>query len=227
MIKSESMPTNTSPDVSAVSRDVSQEIENSSPDSPSPIDVDFPYVPSQAEELQHMAIEKPKEESVFATLIGLVHDVRKMQTKSGGMMLMATVESVGFDFKLVVFPRDYETYESKVVEDMIVVVDGRLKFDTERDEISISPGGAFGKKREPTGSIKSFSISQFHDFAGKKDEVQVARNENGTIRNGGMSEDNRYFIDVPSYWTKDDLLDLKDFLERSPVGLIPVWIRVQ
>ncbi len=108
--------------------------------SPAPIDADDTYVPTQAEELQHMAIEKVKEESIFATLIGLVHDVRKMQTKSGAMMLMATVESVGFDFKLVIFPRDYEVYEKKVIEDMIVVVDGRLKFDTERDEISISPG---------------------------------------------------------------------------------------
>lgn len=97
-------------------------------------------------------------------------------------MLMATVESVGFDFKLVIFPRDYEMYEKKVIEDMIVVVDGRLRFDTERDEISISPGGAFGKKREPAGSIKSFSISQFHDFAGKKAEKQLSRNENGTLR---------------------------------------------
>ncbi len=188
------------------------------------------YVPTQAEELQHMAIEKVKEESVFATLIGLVHDVRKMQTKSGGMMLMATVESVGFDFKLVIFPRDYEAYEKKVIEDMIVVVDGRLKFDTERDEISISPGWAFGKKREPAGSIKSFSISQFHEFAGKKAEKQIARNENGTLRmiltDPSEPADPRYFIDIPAYWTKSDLLDLKDFLEHSPVGLIPIWIRV-
>lgn len=33
-------------------------------------------------------------------------------------------------------------------------------------------------------------------------------------------------IEVPSFWTKDDLLDLKVFLEQSPVGPIAVWIRV-
>ena len=198
--------------------------------SPVLIDPDDTYIPTQAEELQHMAIEKVKEESIFATLIGLVHDVRKIQTKSGGMMLMATIESVGFDFKLVIFPRDYEAYEKKVIEDMIVVVDGRLRFDTERDEISISPGWAFGKKREPAGSIKSFSISQFHDFAGKKAEKQIARNENGTLKVASSEPweptDLRYFIDIPAYWTKSDLLDLRDHLEHSPVGLIPVWIRV-
>ena len=36
----------------------------------------------------------------------------------------------------------------------------------------------------------------------------------------------QYFIDIPPYWTKDDLLDLKDHLGTLEVGLVPVWIRV-
>lgn len=158
----------------------SEEVENTTP---TPDNTDIPPVPESDEVIEAPVVEKAKEENIFATLIGLVHDVRKMQTKSGGMMLMATIESVGFDFKLVIFPRDYETYENKVIEDMIVVVDGRLRFDTERDEVSISPGAAFGKKRaDSAGSIKSFSISQFHHFAGKQEEKQLARNEDGTIQ---------------------------------------------
>lgn len=35
-----------------------------------------------------------------------------------------------------------------------------------------------------------------------------------------------YYIDIPPYWTKADLLDLKDYLSTLTVGLIPVWIRV-
>lgn len=35
-----------------------------------------------------------------------------------------------------------------------------------------------------------------------------------------------YFIDVPTYWTKMDLLDLKDYLSTLEIGLTPVWIRV-
>jgi hypothetical protein len=87
------------------------------------------------------------------------------------MMLIATVESIGFDFKLVVFSRDYEVYEKKVVEDSIVVVEGKIRFDSERDEISMSPGGGFGKK-DQAGSIKCFSISAFREMAGVKDELQ-------------------------------------------------------
>jgi hypothetical protein len=62
------------------------------------------------------------------------------------MMLMATVQSIGFDFRLIIFSRDYETYAAKIEEDTIIVVDGRIRFDSERDEISVSPGGSFGKK---------------------------------------------------------------------------------
>lgn len=108
----------------------------------------------------------PSSEPVYAQLIGVVHDVRKVQTKSGGLMLIALVESIGFDFRLVVFSRDYETYEKKVLEDTIVVVNGKVKFDEENDEISISPSNGFGKKSEAEGSIKCFSIGAFRDMAG-------------------------------------------------------------
>lgn len=36
----------------------------------------------------------------------------------------------------------------------------------------------------------------------------------------------KYYIDIPAFWTKQDLLDLRDFLEKSPVGLHPIWIRI-
>lgn len=61
-------------------------------------------------------------------------------------MVMASVESAGFTFRLIVFSRDYEKYVHKIIEDTIIVVDGRVRFDTERDEISVSPGAGFGKK---------------------------------------------------------------------------------
>ncbi len=41
-----------------------------------------------------------------------------------------------------------------------------------------------------------------------------------------VQENSNYYIDIPPYWTKDDLLDLKDYLSTLEVGLVPVWIRV-
>lgn len=63
------------------------------------------------------------------------------------MMLSANVESVGFDFRIVIFPKDYDMYESKITEDTIVVVNGRVKFDHERGELSIFPSAPFGRKK--------------------------------------------------------------------------------
>lgn len=90
-----------------------------------------------------MEIDKVEDESFFATLIGLVTEVRKIQTKTGNMMLLARVDSAGFEFRLTIFSRDYEKYVNKVEEDRIIVVDGRVRFDRERDEISVSPGAGF------------------------------------------------------------------------------------
>jgi hypothetical protein len=49
-------------------------------------------------------------------------------------------------FRLTIFTRDFDTYAPKIEEDKILVIDGRVRFDKERDEISLSPGGGFGKK---------------------------------------------------------------------------------
>jgi DNA polymerase III subunit alpha len=163
--------------------------------------------------------QKEVETQLFATLIWLVTDVRKIQTKTGNMMLLATVESAWFTFRLTIFSREYETYAEKVQEDCIIVVDGRVRFDTERDEISVSPAGGYGKASGRTDAIKSFTISQFREFAG----IHIPGwGEDFSLQN----QENRYYIDIPTYWKKEDLLDLKDFLATLEPWLNPVWIRV-
>lgn len=185
-------------------------------DSPPPLDNETDAVPQE------------KEETLYATLIGLVHEVKKIQTKSWGNMLIATLESAGFFFRLTIFSRDYDTYAKKIEEDKILVVDGRLRFDRERDEISISPGGSFGKKWMSWDAIKSFTISSFRDIAlssGLVDPAAFGTNTRVDSFHTESSEE-RYMIDVPPFWTKEDLLDLRDFLEKAPVWLIPVFIRI-
>ena len=148
-----------------------------------------------------------------------------MQTKSGGMMLVAVVETIGFDFRIVIFPKDYEKYESKIEEDTIVVVDGRVKMDREAGEMSIFPSAGFGKKRmESDGAVKCFSISAFREMAFSK--MTTATNTRAPDVSDaqpfldvkiGTTEAARYIIDIPSFWTKEDLLDLRDYLENAEV----------
>ena len=138
-------------------------------------------------------------------------------------MLLATVESVGFNFRIVVFTRDYDQYVGKLNVDQIVVADGRLRFDNERGEISLSPGEGFGKKGTNTGNpIKSFTITQFHDFA-RQAGVRFKHDE----RVLEYQKQEHYTIDVPPFWGRSDLLELKDFLAEQPTGMIEVFIRIK
>lgn len=177
----------------------------------------------------HIASSSPKnttekkEETIFATLIGIVADTRSIRTKNGNMMLIATIESVGFDFQLMLFSQDYDLYAPKIAIDNIIVIDGRVRFNSERDEIVASPNTWFSKKNQSNpNAIKSFSISQFRDFAGASNtEVDISE------KNTSSQVNDRFFIDIPSYWTKSDLVELKDFLSKEAVGDISVWIRLQ
>jgi len=159
-----------------------------------------------------------EDETIYATLIWVVTESRSLQTKSWWTMLLAKVESIGFEFRLTIFSREYEKYASKILEDRIIVIDGRVRFDNERDEISVSPATSFWKKASGTDPIKSFSISEFRAFAGVND---VSKHQEQS-----SSGESRFFIDIPPYWTKEDLLDLKDFLGTIEIWLTSVWIRI-
>jgi DNA polymerase III subunit alpha len=159
-----------------------------------------------------------EDETIYATLIWVVTESRSIQTKTGWTMLLARVESVWFEFRLTIFSREYEKYASKILEDRVIVVDGRVRFDNERDEISVSPATSFWKKASGTEPIKSFSISEFRAFAWVNDVPKTKEKP--------PTSEARFFIDIPPYWTKDDLLDLKDFLGTLEVWLVSVWIRI-
>jgi hypothetical protein len=189
-------------------------------------------VSDEAESIVNLPMEEKKEESIFAQLIGIVTEVRKMQTRSWGMMMVAKVESIGFDFRIVIFPKDYEKYESKITEDTIVVANGRVKYDIERSELSLLPTAPFGKRKviDESGSVKCFSISVFRDMAdtsGMLIKPEKSPDDTSPTQEIIPQAPTKFFIDIPAFWTKEDLLDLKDYLEKAEIWLIPVWIRIQ
>ncbi len=111
---------------------------------------------------------------------------------------------------------------------MIIVVDGRIKFDHESGEVSIFPSAGFGKKRaESDGAVKCFSISVFREMAAKSGaqfatttpEKQSEKSETPFLQpsNHPAIQLSSHIIDIPSFWTKDDLLDLRDYLEKAEV----------
>ena len=160
--------------------------------------------------------EKKDEEK--ATLIGLVSEVHHIPTKSGQMMIIAVVQSVGFDFRVIVFGRDYDIYKEKLIEDTIVVVDGKLRFDEERGEVSLSPITPYYKTGEKvvSNSVKTFTITQFQDFV-ESSGVSIATGK--PIQ--------KHVIHVPPFWSRDDLLDLKNFLLSEPSGEIEIILSIK
>lgn len=163
--------------------------------------------------------KKSKKDEETATLIGLVAEARHIPTKTGGNMIIATIQSAGFDFTVAVFPRDYDIYKDKIIEDTIVIVEGKLRFDAERGEASLSPITPFRKQGEKitSNSIRSFTITQFHQFAA----------DAGGFAGKSASIDKNFDLIIPSFWTRDDLLSLKEFLLSLPSGEIEVFLSIK
>jgi hypothetical protein len=82
---------------------------------------------------------------------------------------------------------------------------------------------------DEAGSVKCFSISVFRDMAqtsGMLTQTKKSLDANPGVTEITSQESSRYYIDIPAFWTKQDLLDLRDYLENAEVGLTPVWIRI-
>ena len=37
----------------------------------------------------------------------------------------------------------------------------------------------------------------------------------------------RFVLDIPPYWTRDDLIELKEFLATEETGSVDIWISVR
>ena len=77
----------------------------------------------------------PKEEIVQA--VWVVIDARKLITKTWKQMMFLKCEWFDYDFEVVIFPKDVETYKDKVLLDRIVIVTGSLDINFEYKRKSI------------------------------------------------------------------------------------------
>lgn len=206
-VTEEDIPSNNATTTENISENNSEKnLENNEVDSPN------------GEKIKTKKIDKKeKKDEETATLIGLVAEVRHIPTKTGKNMIIAKIQSAGFDFSVIVFGRDYEVYKDKLEEDTIVIVNGKLRFDDERGEVSLSPITPFARAGEKvsSNSIKVFSITQFQSFV---ESSGVA------IKNDSSHE--KFIINIPPFWKKEDLLDLKAFLLTEEKGEIEIFISI-
>ena len=126
-------------------------------------------------------------------------------------MWVALLSSVGFEFEMVVFPKDYEQYEQYLSEWKVLFIDGDLKVDAENNRIQILP--------------KKILAQNLRDFRARNERIiahEQAEKESKRIEWG----ESTYMIQVPAYAKREDLLTLKSFLQGLPSGEILVTLSI-
>ena len=71
------------------------------------------------------------------TVLGMVQRVRQIQTKKGNPMAFVTMEGPDGTIDVVVFPRPFERFRHLLTEDRVLVLNGRLDDNPQRDDHSL------------------------------------------------------------------------------------------
>ncbi len=79
----------------------------------------------------------PREKEEIVQAIWVVIDARKLITKTWKQMMFLKCEGFDYDFEVVIFPKDVETYKDKILLDRIVIVTGSLDINFEYKRKSI------------------------------------------------------------------------------------------
>lgn len=159
--------------------------------------------------------------------------IRKMQTKTWKMMMIANCDSTFFKFNITVFPRDYDKFSNSITPDTIVMIEWNLKFNEQMEEIAVMPL-----------SIKSTSITSLRNQAieawGFRENEKInylddtediikatEKIEEKKIEEKIQKKIDRFTIQVPAHWTKDDLIKLKEFLLNLDSGDINIYLDIK
>lgn len=166
--------------------------------------------------------KEKKERDPRVRFLGLVTSVRKVQTKTGKMMAIASCDSFDFRFTVVVFPKDYETLGNFLEEDKIVLVEGSLKCSLENGEVSVVAqavrANTITSIREQAMDMNLFDPNakvSFYDFSNREEGQETDK-----------PHDEIVVLPIPRIATKADLLDLKAFLTDSPRGTVRIELDI-
>lgn len=121
-------------------------------------------------------------------------EVRKAQTKTGKMMVIANCDSFDFKFSFLVFPKDYDKYANMVEAGKIVLVEGPLKMNLDNSELTVSINNlrtttitTVRQQAQEMGLFNSKDkVNFFQDAAGPSEE-ELERIKKEEAENGGDS----------------------------------------
>ncbi|NQU17680.1 MAG: DNA polymerase III subunit alpha, partial [Candidatus Saganbacteria bacterium] len=90
-----------------------------------------------------------KKEGDAVLIGGLVLGCRRITTKKGDLMLIATIEDLSGSIGVVVFPRTYKECSEIIMDDAILIVRGKVNRDIRTDELNV-----VAEKIQPLAAVK-------------------------------------------------------------------------
>ncbi|KAB2953304.1 DNA polymerase III subunit alpha [Heliorestis acidaminivorans] len=69
------------------------------------------------------------------TLGGIIHGLRRTTTKRGEVMAYFTLEDWAGAIEVLVFPRTYNSYSSQLIDEGIVIVEGKIHYEEENKKV--------------------------------------------------------------------------------------------
>ena len=210
----------------------------------------------KSEEIVDQNIEevvKPKEKKVRqkdikVRFFWLVTFIRKIQTKSWKMMLIASCDSTTFKFNVLIFPRDYEKFANVIHEYKVLLVDWNLQFNEEMEEIAVIPNNIRSTTiwflREQAIDLWVFDENDKINYLADEEEILLnAWNEEKTEKKNDKDSNSKpdikkwnddkdleikvHTIKVPTSAKKEDLMDLKEFLLTQAEWIIKVFLDIK
>lgn len=188
---------------------------------------------------EQVIVKQERKKDIRGKFFWLVTFIRKIQTKAGKMMMVVNCDSTFFKFNIVVFPKDYEKFVNSIKEDTIVMVEWNIKFNDAMEEISIMPiwikSTTITTLRNQVIESWAFDEKTKINYLDDTDDliIELEKNKKNTENkinqevNKNKIKREKFIIQVPPYWTKEDLVMLKSFLLDLEIWDIKIFLDIR
>ncbi len=213
--------------------------------------------------------EKKERKEEIVQAVWVIVDMRKIVTKTGKQMIFLKCEWYDYDFEVVIFPKDVDTYKDKLDIDKIIIVNWSLSINFEYGRKSIQARDIKvatismvreqakdlwlfdSSKRYINSTLNKTEIEEVWEFIPletssiDKDCIIDETNDNCSIMPENFEEkleekirenkseqldeimDDKYIIIIPSHAKKENLLELKSFMQSLSEWYIKIFLNLR
>ena len=193
-------------------------------------------------------VERPKEEILQA--VWVITDIRKIITKTWKTMMFLKCEWFDYDFEVVIFPKDIEKYADKLEVAKVIIINGALDINFEYGRKSLRAKdikiASIWQVREQAQDLWLFDDGkrllhldvlvqdeplpdekEVSEPKKKEDEKFEEKLEEKILESKEEKPQKfleKFVVDIPAIAKKEDLHDLKAFLQEQKTWSTKVFI---